>query len=68
MSADCLRPTDMIEDNIDHTAGQVEQGLSELEKAARQQAKYRKKMMLLLLIAVIIGLILTAILVSTLKA
>lgn len=58
----------MIEGNISQATGHVEQGLSELEKAQRQQAKYRRRVLTLVLIAVIIGLILSGILVASLKA
>ena len=59
---------DSLENHIDHAAGNVEEGNSELIKAARSQAKYRKKVLFLLVIAVIIGLIITGIIVSQLKS
>lgn len=58
----------MIEGDINNATGAITDGLSELEKAALQQAKYRKKVLFLLLLAVIIGLILTAIIVSALRS
>lgn len=58
----------MIEGDVNNATGAIVDGLSELEKAARQQAKYRKKVLVLLLLAVIIGLILTAIIVSALRS
>lgn len=60
--------TDTIESRIDHATGNVEEGTSELMKAAQSQAKYRKKVLFLLVIAVIIGLIVTGIIVSQLKS
>jgi len=59
---------DTIESGIDHAAGEVEAGTSELIKAAQSQAKYRRKVLILLAIAVIIGLIVTGIIVSQLKS
>lgn len=59
---------DTIEGGIDHAAGEVEAGTSELIKAAQSQAKYRRKVLILLAIAVIIGLIVTGIIVSQLKS
>ncbi|KAG4065321.1 hypothetical protein HA402_012763 [Bradysia odoriphaga] len=59
---------DSIESGIDHAAGEVEAGTSELIKAAQSQAKYRRKVLILLAIAVIIGLIVTGIIVSALKS
>lgn len=59
---------DTIEQGIDHAAGEVEAGTSELIKAAQSQAKYRRKVLILLAIAVIIGLIVTGIIVSALKS
>lgn len=55
---------DTIEGSIDHVAGDVEAGRSELVKAAEYQAKYRRKVVILLIIAVIIGLIVTGLVVS----
>lgn len=46
----------------------MEEGTSELIKAAQSQAKYRKKVLFLLIIAVILGLIVTGIIVSQLKS
>jgi len=59
---------DTIEGSIDHTAGNVESGTSELLKAAEYQARYRRKVGILLIIAVIIGLIVTGLVVSQLKS
>lgn len=61
-------PADTIESRVDYAAGNVEDGTSELMKAAQSQAKYRKKVLILLVIAVIIGLIVTGIIVSQLKS
>lgn len=59
---------DTIEGSIDNVANDVEDGRSELHKAAEYQAKYRRKVFILLLIAVIIGLIVTGLVVSQLKS
>uniref|UniRef100_A0A1B0F074 t-SNARE coiled-coil homology domain-containing protein n=1 Tax=Lutzomyia longipalpis TaxID=7200 RepID=A0A1B0F074_LUTLO len=59
---------DTIEGSIENTRGNVEEGTSELMKAAESQAKYRKKVLILLIIAVIIGLIVTGIIVARLKS
>lgn len=59
---------DTIENRIENVAGNVENGASELVKAAQSQASYRKKVLILLIIAVIIGLIVTGIIVSSLKS
>lgn len=59
---------DTIENSIDHVAGDVEAGRSELLKAAEYQAKYRRKVAILLLIAVIIGLIVTGLVVAQFKS
>lgn len=59
---------DTIEGSIDHTVGSIEAGTSELMKAAQLQAKYRRKVAILLIVAVIIGLIVTALVVSQLKS
>ncbi|GAB0098673.1 syntaxin-12 [Sergentomyia squamirostris] len=59
---------DTIEGSIETTRGHVEEGNSELIKAAENQAKYRKKVLILLIIAVIIGLIVTGIIVARLKS
>lgn len=59
---------DTIENSIDHAAGDVEAGTSELIKAAEYQAKYRRKVAILLLIAVIIGLIVTGLVVAQLRS
>lgn len=64
----CLSFADTIENSIDHVAGDVEAGRSELLKAAEYQAKYRRKVAILLLIAVIIGLIVTGLVVSQFKS
>lgn len=57
-----------IGDNIDNVASSIEEGTSELLKAAELQAKYRRKVAILLIVAVIIGLIVTALVVSQLKS
>lgn len=59
---------DTIENSIDHAAGDVEAGTSELVKAAEYQAKYRRKVAILLIIAVIIGLIVTGLVVAQLRS
>ncbi|XP_059622461.1 syntaxin-12 [Phlebotomus argentipes] len=59
---------DTIESSIENTRGNIEEGASELMKAAENQAKYRKKVLILLIIAVIIGLIVTGIIVARLKS
>lgn len=59
---------DMIEGNITNTEEEVTRGMTELQKAAQQQAKYRKRMLMLVVIAVIIGLILTGIIVASFKS
>lgn len=64
----CFAFVDTIENSIDHVAGDVEAGRSELLKAAEYQAKYRRKVAILLLIAVIIGLIVTGLVVSQFKS
>lgn len=60
--------TDTIENSIDHAAGDVEAGTSELVKAAEYQAKYRRKVAILLIIAIIIGLIVTGLVVAQLRS
>lgn len=64
----CFSFADTIEGSIDHVAGDVEAGRTELLKAAEYQAKYRRKVAILLLIAVIIGLIVTGLVVSQFKS
>lgn len=59
---------DAIESNVEKATGSVEDGLVQLSEAARSQAKYRKKVMFLLLIAIILGLVVTGIIVSTLRS
>lgn len=59
---------DMIESRVETADIEVKQGVTELEQARRSQAKYRKKVLVLLVIAVIIGLIVTGIIVSSLKS
>lgn len=56
-----------IESNIENVQGNVEQGASELQKAATYQNKYRKKVLILLLIAVIVGTIVTIVVISDVK-
>ncbi|XP_068149282.1 syntaxin-12 [Drosophila tropicalis] len=55
---------DLIENSIDQAASHVEEGRSELAKAARSRQSYRRKILILLVIAVIIGLIVTGIVVA----
>ncbi|XP_055378759.1 uncharacterized protein LOC129610265 [Condylostylus longicornis] len=57
-----------IEVEIDNTAANVEEAASELQKASANRQSYRRKILILLIIAVIIGLIVTAIVVSKLKS
>lgn len=59
---------DTIENSIENTRGNIEEGATDLMKAAENQAKYRKKVLILLIIAVIIGLIVTGIIVARLKS
>lgn len=56
-----------IEANIEQVQGNVEQGASELQKAATYQNKYRKKVLFLLILAIIVGIIVTAVVVSDVK-
>lgn len=56
-----------IESNIENVHGNVEQGASELSRAATYQNKYRKKVLILLLIAIIVGVIVTSIVVADVK-
>lgn len=60
--------TDAIESNVERATGSVEDGLLQLNQAARSQAKYRKKVMCLLLIAIVLGLVVTGIIVSSLRS
>ncbi|KAH8379171.1 hypothetical protein KR009_003383 [Drosophila setifemur] len=59
---------DFIESSIERTAGNVEEGTSELAKAARSRQSYRRKILILLLIAVIIGLVVTGVIVAKLNS
>ncbi|XP_017136434.1 syntaxin-12 [Drosophila miranda] len=59
---------DFIENSIEQTATNVEDGHSELAKAARSRQSYRRKILILLVIAVIIGLIVTGIIVAKLSS
>lgn len=56
-----------IESNIENVHGNIEQGASELRKAATYQNKYRKKVLILLLIAVVVGVIVTIVVISDVK-
>lgn len=58
---------DRIENSIDQTAGNVEEGTEQLIKASGYQNKYRKKLLILVIIAIVIAAILIAILVAKLK-
>ncbi|XP_077292265.1 syntaxin 13 [Arctopsyche grandis] len=58
---------DTIEGNIEAAGDRVEAGTDELIKASRYQAKFRRKMLILVAIAVIVGIILTIIIVTSLK-
>lgn len=53
---------------MDKASASVEDGLGQLNEAARSQAKYRRKVMFLLVIAVILGLVVTGIIVSSLRS
>lgn len=64
----CFPFSDAIENNVEKATGSVEDGLVQLNEAARNQAKYHKKVMLLLLIAIILGLVVTGIIVSSLRS
>ncbi|KAH8301196.1 hypothetical protein KR018_007123 [Drosophila ironensis] len=59
---------DSIESTIEQTAANVEDGTSELAKAARSRQSYRRKILILLVIAVIIGLVVTGVIVAKLKS
>ncbi|KAH8293601.1 hypothetical protein KR054_002077 [Drosophila jambulina] len=59
---------DFIENSIEQTAANVEDGTSELAKAARSRQSYRRKILILLVIAVIIGLIVTGVIVAKLNS
>ncbi|KAH8256085.1 syntaxin-12 [Drosophila bipectinata] len=59
---------DFIENTIERTATNVEEGASELAKAARSRQSYRCKILILLVIAVIIGLVVTGIIVAKLNS
>ncbi|EDV97926.1 syntaxin-12 [Drosophila grimshawi] len=56
-----------IEETIEHTTVNVEEGRSELEKAAASRYSHRRKILILLVIAVIIGLVVTGIIVGKLS-
>ncbi|KAI4462671.1 syntaxin [Holotrichia oblita] len=58
---------DSIENNIDATATHVEDGTSELQKAAQYQRKYRKRLCLLALIGTVVLIILIIVLVVELR-
>ncbi|KAH8397147.1 hypothetical protein KR215_009430 [Drosophila sulfurigaster] len=58
---------DNIATNIENTAAMVEEGRSELQKAAASRNSHRRKILILLVIAVIIGLIVTGIIVGKLS-
>ncbi|XP_044313752.1 syntaxin-12 [Drosophila rhopaloa] len=59
---------DFIENSIEQTAANVEDGTSQLQKAARSRQSYRRKILILLVIAVIIGLIVTGVIVAKLNS
>ncbi|KAH8361435.1 hypothetical protein KR084_002399 [Drosophila pseudotakahashii] len=59
---------DSIENSIEQTAANVEDGASQLAKAARSRQSYRRKILILLVIAVIIGLIVTGVIVAKLNS
>ncbi|EDW94380.1 syntaxin-12 [Drosophila yakuba] len=59
---------DFIENSIEQTAANVEDGTSELAKASRSRQSYRRKILILLVIAVIIGLIVTGVIVAKLNS
>lgn len=56
-----------METLIDRTAADVEEGRSELQKAAASRNSHRRKILILLVIAVIIGLVVTGIIVGKLS-
>ncbi|XP_064545560.1 syntaxin-12 [Drosophila montana] len=58
---------DNMETLIDRTAADVEEGRSELQKAAASRNSHRRKILILLVIAVIIGLVVTGIIVGKLS-
>ncbi|XP_034482941.1 syntaxin-7 isoform X2 [Drosophila innubila] len=58
---------DNIENTIDQTAVVLEEGRSQLQKAAASRNSHRRKILILLVIAVIIGLIVTGIIVGKLS-
>ncbi|XP_018319825.1 syntaxin-12 [Agrilus planipennis] len=58
---------DTIENCIDHTVGNVEEGREELIKASRYQRKFHKKLCILVIIAVVIVSVLITIIVVELK-
>jgi len=58
---------DRIENSIDHTAGNVEEGTEQLVKASGYQTRHRKRLLILVLIAMIAVVILIAVLVTQLK-
>lgn len=58
---------DRIEDSIDNTAGNVEEGAEHLIKASTYQNRSRRKLLILVIIALVVAAILIAVLVSQLK-
>jgi len=58
---------DTIENNIDHAAGNVEEGTAQLAKASGYQNRYRKKLLILVIVAAVIAIIIIAVLVSELR-
>lgn len=58
---------DTIENCIETATGNIEQGTSELQKAAQYQNKFRRKLLILTIIAIIIIAILIAIVVTSVK-
>lgn len=58
---------DDIESCIENATGNIEQGTSELQKAAQYQNKFRRKLFILILIAIIVIAILIAIIVPSVK-
>lgn len=58
---------DTIENHIENATGNIEQGRTELQKAAQYTNKFRRKLCVLVVIALVIIAILIAILVTSIK-
>ncbi|XP_063224310.1 syntaxin-12 [Bacillus rossius redtenbacheri] len=56
-----------IESNIENVHGHVEEGTSQLQRAAQYQNKYRKKVLILALVAVVVAIIVTIVVLTQLK-